>query len=265
MRIAFIGAGNMGRAMISGIIKNKVAAPHQIVASDPATDYLRAFCAHNGILSAKNNEEAAADADAVVIAVKPQNLDEVLVNLRNHISNKSVLISICAGVSIEKFRKQTGHKAIVRAMPNTPGQIGMGVSVWTAVDVTPAQKKLAQNILEAMGNTYFVQKEDDINKATALSGSGPAYLFYFVECLAKAGVDLGFSTEMANELAIKTVVGSATYASNSSQPLSVLRENVTSKGGTTAAALDVLKYEGLEAIITKAIRAAYERALELGK
>jgi pyrroline-5-carboxylate reductase len=265
MKIAFIGVGNMGRAIIGGLIKNKVAAAHEIIASDTAADYLRAFGADSGILTAKNNTEAVAGADAVVIAVKPQNLDQVLPELKGLLPSNAVLISVCAGAPIEKFRRQTCHKAIVRAMSNTPAQIGLGVSLWTAVDVTPAQKKLAQSILEAIGQAYYVTNEDDINKATALSGSGPAYFFLFIECLVQAGINLGFSTELARELALNTAVGSVLYAKQSADSLSVLREKVTSKGGTTAAALEVLNGDRLQAIIIEAVRAAYNRAVELGK
>jgi len=266
MKIAFIGCGNMGKAMISGLKNNRVNIPFKFTISvfDPLQEPLKIFAKKYGIEAVASNLEAVADADIVVLAVKPQSIDDVLPSLKGHIKNSALLLSICAGVPINKIHNLSGHKSIVRAMPNIPAQIGQSNTVWTSSFISDEQSMWALNVLDSIGTSNFVNSEDVIDKATAISGSGPAYVFYFTECLIKAALELGFDEEMAKALTINTVAGAASYAQNNELGLSKLRENVTSKGGTTEAALKVFYEQDVESIIIKAAKAAYCRAKELG-
>ncbi|MCL2474527.1 MAG: pyrroline-5-carboxylate reductase [Chloroflexi bacterium] len=265
MKIAFIGCGNMGKAIISGLKNNRTNIPFEftISAFDPLQEELKVFAKEYGIEATTTNLQAIDNADIIVLAVKPQSIEQVLPPLKGHIKNLALIVSICAGVPIKKIQNLSGHQAIVRAMPNTPAQIGQSNTVWTSSSINNEQEMWALNVLKAIGISHFVGSEDNIDKATAISGSGPAYVFYFTECLVKAALELGFDEEMATTLAINTVAGAASYAQNSTLELSKLRENVTSKGGTTEAALKIFDEQGLESITIEAAKAAYRRAREL--
>jgi pyrroline-5-carboxylate reductase len=267
--IAFIGPGNMAEAMISGLIKEHVAPAESILASGPRlrrADYLRQ---KYGIRTLSNNGDAAQQADVVVLAIKPQSLEEVLADLHGRLQPHALILSIIAGVPIKKISQGVAHEKIVRSMPNTPARIGKGITVWTAApSVTADQQEMARQILNAFGEQVFLEDEKYLDMATALSGTGPAYVFLFMEAMVDAGVHLGFPRRVAEQLVIETMRGSVEYYFNASesQPvhLAGLRNQVTSPGGTTAAAMYFLEKAGFRTAISRAIWAAYERSRELG-
>jgi pyrroline-5-carboxylate reductase len=203
-----------------------------------------------------------------VLSVKPQRLNRVLTGLRDAIQPSTLVLSIVAGASIEKISTGLRHDLIVRSMPNTPAQIGEGITVWTASPkVSLDQQEMARRILEALGQEIFVEEENYLDMATALSGTGPAYVFLFMVAMVDAGVHLGFPRRIAEQLVAQTVRGSVDYYTKRDDPvhLARLRNEVTSPGGTSAAALYYLEKAGFRTAISRAIWAAYERSLELGK
>ncbi len=267
-RIVFIGPGVMAEAMISGLIRQKVTLPSRIVASGPRAERVAELERRYGITPITDNVAAVREADVVVLSVKPQKLREVLAQIRSAVPEKALVLSIVAGAPIALIAAELGHAAVVRAMPNTPGQIGKGISVWTASPtVTEAQKRLAAQILGALGEEIFMKDEDYLDMATALSGTGPAYVFLFMEALVDAGVHLGFPRRIAEQLVVQTVLGSAEFYKRLQQDvhLAHLRNQVTSPGGTTAAALYYLEKAGFRTALSRAVWAAYERSKELGR
>jgi pyrroline-5-carboxylate reductase len=264
-RIAFIGAGNMGSAMIRGLIKSGVAKPSQIMASDLDAERVGALAKELKIAVAKDNRSAVEWCDLVVLAVKPQVLDEVLHELGD-IGSKLVL-SIVAGATIAKIQSGLGGKAkVVRAMPNTPALVGAGISAFCAGSgVTATELKGAQKILGAVGETVLVKKEELLDAVTGLSGSGPAYVFLVIEALADGGVLMGLDRETALKLAVQTVLGSAKLLIETGKHPAQLREMVTSPGGTTAMGLKKLEQKGVRGAFISAVKSATERARELGK
>lgn len=266
--IAFIGPGVMAEAMIYGLIQHQVAGAGEIVAAGPRPERLDQLRAEFHIATVPDNREAAAHSDVVVLSVKPQRLDRVLAELNSAIVPQALVISIVAGAPIEKITQGLGHDLVVRCMPNTPAQIGEGITVWTASPgVRPGQLDMTRRILGALGKEIMVEEESYLDMATALSGTGPAYVFLFMEALVDAGVHLGFPRRIAEELVIQTVRGSVDYYQKRDDPkhLARLRNEVTSPGGTSAAALYYLEKAGFRTAISRAIWAAYERSQELGR
>ena len=266
MKLGFVGGGTMAEAMMAGVLKNGVASPADIIASDvleARRDYLRS--AH-GVTAVADNAEALQGADLVVLAVKPQTLPEVLTGLRGKVSPGQAVLSIVAGASIKSIVKGLQHEAVVRAMPNTPGQIGAGVTVWTATPkVRSEQRKAVGRLLAALGVEIAVPDEKLIDMATALSASGPAYVFLFIESLIDAGVYLGMPRDLAHQLATETVLGSSRMVIESGKHPAQLRDMVTSPGGTTAEALLALEEGEFRATVMNAVIAAYEKAKQLGE
>ena len=266
MKIAFIGGGMMAEAIISGLIRQGSAKPEEITASDINPNQLKLLTERHGIRGISENHQAIEGKDIVVLSVKPQVLPEVTDGLRGQMQPGQLVISVMAGVKIETIIRQLEHDCIVRVMPNTPAQIGEGISVWTSTkSVTSEQKDLARTTLAAMGKDIFVAEEKYIDMATAVSGSGPAYMFLIVEALTDAAVHIGMPRHMAGELVLQTMLGSARIAEVSGKHPAELRNAVTSPGGTTAAGLSRLEEGGLRAILAQAVVAAYDRARELGK
>ncbi|MBN1230661.1 MAG: pyrroline-5-carboxylate reductase [Anaerolineales bacterium] len=267
-RITFIGPGVMAEGMIAGLLRKGLVDPQNLIASGPILERGEELKETYGLISTDDNLSAVAKADVVVFSVKPQILNKVLEELHNTIPSNALVLSIVAGAPIEKFIKGLKHKSVVRAMPNTPGQIGEGISVWTASkDVTPQQLELARMILGALGEELFMEEESYLDKATALSGSGPAYVYLFMEAMVDAGVHLGFSRRDAERLVSQTVRGSVDYF-ESRQPrvhLAHLRNQVTSPGGTSAEALYYLEKAGLRTAMSRAVWAAFTRSRELGQ
>jgi pyrroline-5-carboxylate reductase len=263
--LAFIGGGVMGEAMIRAILGRDLVAREQIIASDPLADRRRELSAL-GVGTTADNREAASQADILILSIKPQVLRKVLEELRGYVRPETLVLSIVAGARVKAIsRGLGGHEAIVRAMPNTPAQIGQGMTVWIATPaVTPAQHASARAILGAMGEELWVDDEGYLDMATALSGTGPAYVFLFMEALIDAGVHMGFSRRVAQQLVLKTMEGSVAIAKQTGQHPAILRNAVTSPGGTSAEALYQLEKGALRTIVSKAIWAAYQKSKYLG-
>ncbi len=264
--VAFIGSGVMGEAMIRGLIAQNIVGPDCIYAADPFPARLDELRERYGIHTTPRNAEAAEMGQIVVLSTKPQNLAEVMPDIRGHLRRQDLLLSILAGTPIRKLADGVAHASVVRAMPNTPAQIGQGMTVWTATpEVTDEQRDQAQAILGAFGQELYVNDESYLDMATALSGTGPAYIFMFMESLIDAGVHLGFSRRVSEQLVFQTMRGSLEYAAQSGKHVAELRNQVTSPGGTTAAALYHMEKGGLRTVISRAIWAAYQRSVELGQ
>ncbi len=264
-KIAFIGPGVMAEAMIAGLLRQKLSKSEDIMAAGPRAERCEQLHGKYGIQGTTDNSAAAAAADVVVLSVKPQRLSEVMKGLRN-VRPEALVLSIVAGASIKKIGAALKHKAIVRSMPNTPGQIGEGITVWTASpEASEEQRGMAQQILGALGGQVFVEDEGYLDMATALSGTGPAYVFLFTEALIDAGVHMGFPRRISEQLVLQTIKGSADFYEQAELHPATLRNQVTSPGGTSAEALYYLEKAGFRTAISRAVWAAYQRSLELGK
>ncbi len=267
-KIVFIGPGAMAEAMISGLIRQGVASPQALIAAGPELDRLEELEQRYAIEATPDNNAAACRGDVVVLSVKPQRLERVLEGLNGSIRADALVLSIVAGASIESISTGLEHPLIVRSMPNTPAQIGEGITVWTASEgVSEQQLEMTRQILGALGDQIFLEEEYYLDMATALSGTGPAYVFLFMEAMVDAGVHLGFPRRIAEQLVAQTVRGSVDYYQRRDDPvhLARLRNEVTSPGGTSAEALYYLEKAGFRTAISRAIWAAYERSLELGR
>jgi pyrroline-5-carboxylate reductase len=256
----------MGEAIIGGLLRKSVAEPDCIHASGPLRERGDQLDRQYGIRPFTDNVLAVQDADLVILAVKPQKLSKVVSVLRGKIPPNAVVLSIIAGATIQTISEGLQHQAIVRAMPNTPAQIGAGITVWTTSrQVTPEQTEFARQVLDALGQEIFVEEETYLDMATALSGTGPAYVFLFMEALIDAGVHMGFPRRIAEQLVNQTILGSVSYYQKMGGHPAHLRNQVTSPGGTSAEALYYLEKAGFRTAISRAIWAAYERSQELGK
>ncbi|MBC7235756.1 MAG: pyrroline-5-carboxylate reductase [Chloroflexi bacterium] len=271
-RVALIGGGTMAEAIIGGLLRQGTYRPQDILVGEPLAERRRYLAEAYGIRAIESNPQAIAESMAdqgmliVLLAVKPQVLGQVLEGLAGAVPKEALVLSIVAGAQIEMIRQKLGTPAVVRIMPNTPGQIGEGISVWTATPaVTPVQREAAREILSALGQEIYVEDEHYLDMATALSGSGPAYVFLFIEALIDAGVRMGFARTVAEKLALQTVRGAAIYAQQTGLHPAELRNRVTSPGGTTAEALHELEKGGLRATVANAVWAAYAKARSLGE
>jgi pyrroline-5-carboxylate reductase len=269
MKIAFIGGGNMAAALIAGLA-GKLAAGADIHVVDPNPDALAALKRQFGVTTAAAaaDDPAVGAADVIVLAVKPQSMREVAAQLLPLLdpARRPLIVSIAAGIrGADLSRWLGGYGAIVRCMPNTPALIGMGITgMVAAAGVSAPQKQAADDILRAVGATVWLDDEARIDAVTAVSGSGPAYVFYFIEAMQQAAAELGLSAEQGTQLALATFAGAAQLASQSAEPVSLLRERVTSKGGTTYAALTSMEHGGVKAAIVTAVKAAAARGKEMG-
>jgi len=267
-KITFIGSGVMGEAMIAGLLRQDMAPLRSLIAAESRPERIEEMRTLYGISMTADNADAAGQADVVVLSVKPQSLNKVFTSVRGHILPHALVLSIVAGAPISKIADGLKHAAIVRSMPNTPAQIGEGITVWTAASaVTEEQHQMAQRILQALGDEVFVEDETYLDMATALSGTGPAYVFLFMEAMVDAGVHLGFHRSVSERLVAQTVRGSVDYylKKKNVAHLASMRNQVTSPAGTTAAAVYYLEKAGFRTAISRAIWAAYERSQELGK
>ena len=265
--ISFIGSGVMAEAMISGLIKNEIFDKNSIISSDPRLNRIKELENDYGITSFTDNAEAGCRGDVLVLSIKPQAIEKVFGDIKDCIKPDVLILSIVAGVPIERIVNGLHRKKVVRAMPNTPAQIGKGITVWTSSkEVSASQQEIVRKILGAFGSEIYFEEEYYLDMATALSGTGPAYVFMFMEAMVDAGVHLGFPRHIAEELVTQTVSGSVEYFRKRDDPvhLARLRNQVTSSGGTTAAALYYLEKAGFRTAISRAIWAAYERSKELG-
>ncbi len=255
----------MGEAIASAMLDKGAATPSDISVSEPVEDRRDYLKRKHGVKVTGSSKQAVAGADVVLMSIKPQSLPDVLPDMAGILKPSQLVLSIIAGAKIATLSDGLRHHPIVRSMPNTPAQIGLGMTVWTATpEVTAAQKENARAILAVMGKELYVSDETSIDMATAVSGSGPAYFFLFVESLTDAAVKLGLPRETAKTLVVQTMLGSERLIEQSGKEPSELRQMVTSKGGTTAAALGVLEAGDFRNLVTRAIEAAYKRARELG-
>ncbi|WP_041741231.1 pyrroline-5-carboxylate reductase [Collimonas fungivorans] len=264
LNISFIGGGNMAAALIGGLA-GKVTDGANIHVVDLNPEALQNLAQRFGVSTATGIDAAIAASEVIVLAVKPQQMKEVVAKLRPHVTSQLVL-SIAAGIrAVDLKRWLGGHDAIVRCMPNTPALIGLGITGMVATaGVSAAQRDTADLILRAVGSTVWLDDEAKIDAVTAVSGSGPAYVFYFIEAMQQAAQELGLTAQQGIELAKATFVGAAQLAAQSPEPVSLLRERVTSKGGTTYAALTSMEAADVKGAIIAAVKSAAVRGQELG-
>ena len=263
MRIALVGGGAMGEAMTKCLLAKAVVAPTELVVSDVSRARRELLSGEYGVTTIEDNRKAIEGCDIIVLAVKPQHLAQVMDDVKNPPPQQTVL-SIVAGAGLSSLRGGLNHSSVVRAMPNMPAQIGEGMTVWTATaEVTQEQKETVQSILGALGEEIYVPDERYLDMATALSGSGPAYVFLFIEGLIDAGVHIGLPRDVARELVIQTVLGSTHTVQKTSKHPAELRNMVTSPGGTTTEALLQLEKGRFRSLLVEAVAAAYEKAKHL--
>ena len=265
-KIAFIGAGNMAKAIIGGLLAEGYARD-QLIAAGPRLETLEKVQQEFGIEITTDNNAAAAAAEVVVLAVKPQVLKEVSSALRDSLAHKPLIISLAAGITTDSLANWLGEdQAIIRCMPNTPSQLRAGASgLFANALVSDAQKASADAILAAVGIVQWLDDEQLINSVTAVSGSGPAYFFLFMEAMIDAGEQLGLSRECATELTLQTALGAAMLAKNSNYDVAELRRRVTSPKGTTEQAINNFEQEKLRETVLKAMTACSNRAVELSE
>ena len=265
-QITLIGSGNMAGAMIGALLRNNEVNPAQITASDPSPEQRELVKEKYGVQVTGENQQAIENADIVILSVKPQVLPDVFSDLKGKIPSGCLVFSIVAGMPISTIQKGLSHKSVIRSMPNTPAQISAGMTVWTDSDsVTEIQREEARTILEAMGKQLYMEKEDALNMATAVSGTGPTYVFLLAEALVDAAVHLGFSRRDARLIVLETLKGSVKFALQSELHLAQLRNMVTSPGGTSAEAIYQLEKGGMRTILSKAVWAAYQKSQLLGE
>lgn len=265
-RIAFIGSGVMAEAILQGLLRQQLVDPSGVCCSDPFPARLRELSERYGVGSTNVNTEAVRGADIVVLSVKPQVLGEVLDQLRGQITPEQFVVSIVAGATMGSIGKRLDHRTIVRAMPNTPARIGQGMTVWTATkSVDERLAGQARTMFGALGEEIFVDHEEYLDMATALSGTGPAYVFLFMEALIDAGVHLGFSRRIAQQLVLQTIQGSVAFARTSEAHPAELRNMVTSPGGTSAEAIYQLEKGGMRTVMSRAVFAAFQKSRRLSR
>ena len=265
-KVSFIGTGTMATAMVKCILEKNIYKPNDIMGSAPRKKRGEEIKERFSINMTQDNREAAKFGNIVVLSIKPQVFPKVAGEIKDALRENQIILSIMAGVDIKSLQTELLHKKIVRVMPNTPAQIGEGMSVWTTTkEVSDEEKEKIRQILASMGKEIFVEEEGYIDMATAVSATGPAYVFLFLEAMISAGVHLGFSRRVAKELVYQTALGSVLFAINSTKHTAQLRDMVTSPGGTTAEALYEIEKGSLRTVMEKAIYAAYKRTQYLKK
>ncbi len=261
----FIGGGAMGEAILSAILKNGLSQPRGVCVSDVSESRRQYLEKKYNVAVTGDNRLAAANRDVVILAIKPQNSSEVLAGLNGCLKSGQVVLSIIAGTRIDTLCQRLNHQHIVRAMPNTPAQIGEGMSAWTATtEVTDQQKSWARSILDVMGKEIYFDDEKYLDMATAVSGSGPAYFFLFVDSLIESAIAIGLPPEVAEVMILQTMLGSGRLIQQTGKSPAELRRMVTSPGGTTAAALLQFEKGEFNNLVRQAVTAAFHRAKELG-
>jgi len=270
-RLAFVGCGVMAESMIAGLLRKQLIAPEQITASHPRTSRRADLTAKYNIGTFENNGEAVeaiqtSENSIVALCIKPQRIDGVLRELENRVAPNQIVLSIVGGAKIETLSKALKNQKIIRAMPNTPSQIGAGITAWTCTpEVSERERAQTKALLTALGKEIYVETENMIDMATSLSATGPTYIFMVMEALTDAGVHMGFSRETAKELVQETMLGSVLFAMESHKHPAELRNMVTSPGGTSAEAIYQMEKGGLRTVLSKAVYAAYQKAVALGR
>jgi pyrroline-5-carboxylate reductase len=264
--IATVGSGVMAEAIIAGLLRGNLVAPDRVVASHPRADRRESLERSHGIRTVESNAEAIEGADIVLLGIKPQMLARVGREIRGRLRPGQLVLSILAGATTRALMGHLGHREVVRSMPNTPAQLGRGVTVWYATpDVSAEQREQAATLLSALGSQIEVDDERLVAMATAVSGTGPTYVFLVMEALIDAAVHLGFARHVAHDLVIETLEGSTLFAKQSGMHPAQLRNMVTSPGGTSAAALHELESGRLRTVLSEAVWAAFRRTVELGE
>ena len=264
-KITFIGGGAMGEAIIGSLIRDELVDACQICVSEPVPARRAHLSRTYHVTTETDNARAALDAAIVILAVKPQVLGLVLADLKGNLSPETLVVSIMAGVPSSTLGNGLDHRKIVRSMPNTPAQVGKGMTVWTATAaVMDMERASAQTILEAMGQAIYIDEEHYLDMATGLSGSGPGFVYLFLEALIDAGVHIGFSRDQAQQMVLQIVEGSVALMHQSGLHSAELRNRVTSPAGATSAGLLVLERRGVRSALIDAVDAAYRRSKELG-
>jgi len=264
VRIGVIGAGAMGEAIVAAVLRAKVTDARSLKVSDSAEARRKYMLETYGVEALADNSAAVKDADLVMLALKPQDFPRAAAEMRGH-AGAATVVSIMAGVTIGQIEREMGTGRIVRSMPNTPAQVGEGMTVWTATSaVDDEARERVRRVLGAMGKEAYVPEEKYLDMATGLSGSGPAYVFLFLEALTDAGVHIGLSRELAYKMALQTVIGSARYAEVTGKHPAELRNQVTSPGGTTAEALRAFEAGSFRSDILEAVIAAFNKSKALG-
>lgn len=264
--IGFVGAGNMAASLVGGMIAKGIR-PARIWMSDVSEQRLTDLARQHRVHVTARNEEIAERCDVLVLAVKPQLMAEVCAGLKAQFGDRTPLIvSIAAGVTVDNLRSWLGDVPVIRTMPNTPALVQAGATgLYAGAGVTEEHRQLASQIMASVGLTFWFEQESELDAVTAVSGSGPAYFFLLMEAMIEAGEQLGLSSHTARQLVLQTAWGAAQLAITSEQAPAALREQVTSPGGTTAAALDVFEKAGLRKLVDDALTAARDRARELAK
>ena len=261
MRISFVGGGVMAEAILVGILDASLATTTDIQIGEPMELRRAHLRSEYGIAVHESNTEALKGAEIVILAVKPQGLSDVMANIRENIGEDQTVLSIIAGARMDTLVSGLGHPAVVRVMPNTPAQIGAGMTVWTASEnVTAKSVEASREILRTLGEEIYVSEEKYMDMATAVSASGPAYVFLFIETMNDAGVYLGMPRDIARKLVLQTVTGSARLVDESGRHPADLKDVVTSPGGTTAEALMAFEQGGCRGVILEGVSAAYEKS-----
>jgi len=265
-RLVFIGCGVMAEVIIAGLLRQKLVGPEQIAGSHPRQARREEMHVKYGVEMFESNREAVADTSIIVLAVKPQRLHVVLEELRGALVKDQLVVSIVTGARIETISEQLLHASVVRTMPNTPAQIGEGMTAWTvSSEVNEEQESQVCAMLDALGKNVRVENERQIDMATALSATGPTYIYLMMEALIDAGVHMGFSRRVAEDLVHQMMRGAVLFAVESHKHPAELRNMVTSPGGTSAEAIYQMEKGGLRTVLSKAVWAAFQRAETLGK
>ena len=270
-KLAFIGCGVMAESMIAGLLRKNLVAAEQIIATHPRENRRNELGEKYKIEVLAENikavEQVRESADSIVaLCVKPQRIAGVLDELKSVVAAEQLIVSIIAGAKIETISEMLNNQKIVRAMPNTPSQIGAGITAWTCTEsVSIDERANIKSLLTALGKEIYVENENMIDMATSLSATGPTYIFMVMEALTDAGVHLGFSREVSKELVQETMLGSVLFAMESHKHPAELRNMVTSPGGTSAEAIYQMEKGGLRTVLSKAVYSAYQKAVTLGK
>ena len=266
MKLSFIGGGVMAEAILRGVLDAKLAKPSEVGIGEPRPDRRDYLTSQFGVHAHQGNLDAAAGADLLVLAVKPQDIPAVSREMAERLDAGQAVLSIAAGVKMTTLAEAFKHQSVIRVMPNTPAQIGHGMSMWTCTpQVDDEKREMTRSILSTVGEEIYIGDEKYLDMATALSGSGPAYVFMFIEALIDAGVYVGLPRDMARVMALQTVYGSTKLVMDTGRHPVDLKDMVVSPGGTTAEGLQALERAGLSAAIVDAVNAAYQKSVKLGQ
>lgn len=266
MKLAFIGGGTMAEAILRGVLDAQVAAPADVAIGEPRPERRQFLSSEFGVQAHQGNLDAVKEADLLILAIKPQDLPVIFQELGERLRPEQAVVSIIAGAKMSTLSKGLSHESIIRVMPNTPAQIGQGMSMWTCSrQVSDQHREFTRSIVSTVGKEIYVDDEKYMDMATALSASGPAYVFMIIEALIDAGVYVGLPRDMARTMALQTVYGSTQMVMETGRHPADLKDMVVSPGGTTAEGLQVLERAGVPAAIVDAVNAAFQKSIKLGQ